>query len=319
MVWKMPGHGLRATMLPGLAAALGDRVAVLVEDREVDAERGRAAAARLHGEQAGQPGADEAAGLGLPPGVDDDRLALADRAVVPAVDLGLDRLAHRGHVLEVVVVLGRLVRADLAQHPDRGGGGVEDVHPEPFGDPPGTPGVRVVRRALVEHAGGAERERAVDDIGVAGDPADVGHAPVRVVRMDVLVVLGRPGHVGQVAAGGVLAALGTPGGAAGVHQEQRRLGRHGDRLDDGALVLGEQFVDEDVPALDHRGLGRVLAGEAPPDQDLVDLLAFLAGRLDRLVRLDLVVEQVAAAVVGVHRDQELAVRVGDPAARRRPR
>src|SRR5438270_705673 len=123
---------------------------------------------RPHGEQAGQPGADEAAGLGLPPGVGDDRLALADSVEVPAIDLGLDRLAHRGHGLEVVVVLGRLVRADLAQHPDRGGGGVEDVHSEPLGDPPRAPGVRVVRRALVEHRGGAERQRAVHDVGVAG-------------------------------------------------------------------------------------------------------------------------------------------------------
>src|SRR4029077_11323789 len=195
----------------GLTAALRDRVAVLVEYREVDAERGRAAAARLHGEQAGQPGADEAAGLGLPPGVGDDRLALADELVVPPVDLGLDRLADRGHGLEVEVVLGRLVRADLAQHPDRGGGGVEDVHPEPLRDPPGAPRGRGVRRALVDHAGGAARERAVHDVGVAGDPADVGHAPVRVLRVDVLVELGRPGHVGQVAAGGVLAALGASG------------------------------------------------------------------------------------------------------------
>src|SRR6185312_16277536 len=179
---------------------------------------------------------------------------------------------------------------------------------------PGTPGVRVVRRALVEHGGGAERERAVHDVGVAGDPADVGHAPVRVVRVDVLVELGRPGHVGQVAASGVLAALGAAGGAAGVHQEQRRLGRHGDRLDHRAPVVGEEVVDEDVTALHHGGLGRVLAGEPPPDQDLVDLLALLASGLDRLVRLDLVVEQVAAAVVAVHGDEDLAARVGDAAA-----
>ena len=305
-------------MLPALPLPLRDRLAVFVEDLGVDAERHRAAAARLHGVQGGQPGAQEAAGLGLPPGVDDDRLALADGLVVPAPDLGLDRLADRGHVLEVVVVLGRLVRAHLAQHPDRGGGGVEDVHPEPLGDPPGAAGVRVVRRALVDHAGGAERERAVDDVGVAGDPADVGHAPVRVVRVDVLVVLGRAGHVGQVPAGGVLAALGSAGGAAGVHQEQRRLGRHGHRRDDLVPVIGEDLVDEEVPALHHRRLGGELAREAPPDQHLLDLGAFLAGRLDRLVGLDLVVLHGAAAVVGVHGDKDLAFGVGDAVPAGRP-
>ena len=181
----------------------------------------RAAGARLRRVDAGQGGAEEAAGFRLPPGVDDDGLALADAFVVPAPDLGLDRLADRGHVLEVVVVLGGLVRADLAEHPDRGGRGVEDVHAELLGDPPRAAGVRVVRGALVEDAGGAEGERPVDDVGVAGDPADVRHAPVRVVRVDVLVELRRAGHVGEVAAGGVLAALRAAGGAGRVHQEQR--------------------------------------------------------------------------------------------------
>ena len=157
-------------------------VAVLVVDHRVDAEDARAAAARLHRLQRGQRAAEEAAVLGLPPGVDDRRLALADLGVVPAPDLGLDRLAHRGHVLEVVVVLLRLLRADLAQHPDGGGRGVEDVHPELLRDPPGPPAVGVVGHALVDHRGRAERQRAVDDVGVAGDPADVGHAPVHVVR-----------------------------------------------------------------------------------------------------------------------------------------
>ena len=43
------------------------------------------------------------------------------------------------------------------------------------------PLVRVVRRALVHHRGRAVGERPVDDVGVAGDPADVGAAPVHVL------------------------------------------------------------------------------------------------------------------------------------------
>src|SRR5688572_31883565 len=38
--------------------------------------------------------------------------------------------------------------------------------------------VRVVRRALVHDRRAAVGERPVDDVGVAGDPADVGRAPV---------------------------------------------------------------------------------------------------------------------------------------------
>src|SRR5439155_15953207 len=138
------------------------------------------------------------------PGVDDDRLALPDHAVIPAPDVGLDRLADRGHVLELVAVLRRLVRAELAQHADGGRRGVEDVDPETLGDPPRPSGVRVGGHALVHDAGGAQGQGAVHDVRVARDPADVGEAPVRVLDVDVLVVLRRPGDVGQVAARAVL-------------------------------------------------------------------------------------------------------------------
>src|SRR5215510_5447686 len=99
--------GVADADVPGLA--VGYLIPVLVVDGWVDADHRRAAAARLHRLQGRQRAAEEAAGLGLPPGVHDARLALADVLVVPAPDLGLDRLAHRGHVLEVVVVLGRLI------------------------------------------------------------------------------------------------------------------------------------------------------------------------------------------------------------------
>ena len=313
IVWNIAGPRVADADVARLAAALRHLVAVLVVDRRVDAEHAGAAATRLHRLQGRQGAAEEAAVLGLPPGVDDCRLALADLGVVPPPDLGLDRLAHGRHVLEAVVVLPRLLRADLAQHPDRGGRGVEDVHPELLRDPPRPPAVGVVGHALVDHGGGAERQRSVDDVGVAGDPADVGHAPVHVVRVDVQVVPGRAGHVGQVAAGGVLAALGAAGGAAGVHQEQRRLGRHGDRLDGLPGVPGKHFVDEEVPAVDHRGLRLVLAGTAPPDQHLVHVVAFLGRHGEGLVGLDLVVGHLAGPVVAVHGDQDVAARVGDAA------
>ena len=153
-------------------------------------------------------------------------------------------------MLEVVVVLLRLLRTELAQHADGGGRGVEDVHPQPLGDPPGTTRIRVGGHALIHHAGGPQRQRAVHDVGVAGDPADVGETPVGVLGMDVLVVLGRPGDVGQVAAGAVLATLGPAGGTAGVHQKQGRFGRHGHRLDQLPAIVA-QLVDEEVPAVVH--------------------------------------------------------------------
>ena len=51
----------------------------------------------------------------------------------------------------------------------------------------------------------------------------------------------------------------------------------------------------------------------PPHQHLLDLDALLAGSRHRLVGLDLVVDQLAVAVVAVHGDEDPALRVGDPA------
>ena len=298
-------------MLPAVPLPAGDLVAVLVVDDRVDPEHAGAAAARFHRLQGRQGAAEEAAVLGLPPGVDDDGVALADDVVVPAPHVGLDRLTDRGHVLEAVVVLGRLVGAELAQHADRRRRGVEDVDPEPFGDPPRTTGIGIGGHPLVDHAGRAERQRAVDDVGVAGDPADVGHAPVGVVGVDVLVVLRGAGDVGEVAAGAVLAALGSGRGAAGVHQEQRRLGGHRHRLDDACRGTRRGGRRRRSRVRRPSGSARRTAGVASPDEHLVDVDAEFARRRHRLVGLGLVVDQLAVAVVAVHRHQDVARRVGD--------
>ena len=90
--------------------------------------------------------------------------------------------------------------------------------------------------------------------------------------MDVLVVLRRAGDVGEVSAGAVLAALGSGRRAAGVHQEQRRLGGHRDRLDHASRGsrCSSSSTKKSRP-VDHRALRRVLAGVPSPDQHLVDL------------------------------------------------
>ena len=208
------------------------------------------------------------------------------------------------------------MRAELAQHADRRRRGVEDVHAEPFRDPPEPSGVGIGGHALVHHAGRAQGEGAVHDVGVPGDPSDVGRAPVGVVRVDVLVVLRGSGDVGEIPAGAVLAALGPPGGAAGIHEEQRRLGRHGHRFHDPAAVVDEQVVDEEVAAGDHRAGRRVLAGMSAPHEHLLDLVPEPPGGLHRLVGLRLMVDELPVAVVAVHRDQNAALRVSDAVAAR---
>jgi hypothetical protein len=84
----------------------------------------------------------------------------------------------------------------------------------------------------------AKRQRPVNDVRVAGNPADVRHAPINIFGMNVLVMyLEVPASIGQIAAGAVLAAFGFAGGAAGVHQEKRRFRVLRDGFHDGVTVV----------------------------------------------------------------------------------
>ena len=124
-------------------------------------------------------------------------------------------------------------------------------------DLPPAAALGAVGRAFVEHLGHAVGERPVDDVAVAGDPADVGGAPVDVGLG--LEVEHRPMRVrrpGQVAAGRVQDPLRLAGGPGGVHDVERVLG-----VEELARVLR----------------GRPADGVVPPDVDVVVPLDVLAG------------------------------------------
>ena len=86
---------------------------------------------------------------------------------------------------------------------------------------------------------------------------------------------------------------------------------HAFRFHPGAIVFFQLVIDEKVAPVDHGGLGGVLAGIALPDQHFVDLLTVFFRMLDGDVRVLLVVEEGAAAVVGIRGDQHAAARVDD--------
>jgi hypothetical protein len=121
--------------------------------------------------------------------------------------------------------------------------------------------------------------------------------------VDVLDVFGGAGDVGEVTAGAVLAALGLAGGAAGVHQERGAPPAFMHRLDPGAVIVVQNLVDKEVPAVDHRRGSGIFAGVALPYQHLVDRLAVFGGMLDGHIGILLVVQQGAAAIIGIHGDQ----------------
>ena len=145
--------------------------------------------------------------------------------------------------------------APLHAGADRGRRRVEDGHLVALDDVPPDVLVRVVRGALVHDAGGAVGEGAVDDVGVAGDPADVGAAPEDVrLRLQVEDVAVGEGDADEVAAGGVQDALGLRGRAGGVEDEERVLGVEGlgRALGVGLLHL---LAEPDVAAILHLAVG----------------------------------------------------------------
>src|SRR5699024_7396144 len=169
--------------------------------------------------------------------------------------------------------------------------------------------VRGVGSALVDHAGGAVGERAVHAIGVAGDPADVGGAPVDVlaglvVEHDVV----RVGRLREVAARGVDDALGLAGGAGGVEDEQGVLGVERLRCVVGGL-LGDDLVPPDVAVV----LPVHVDPGAAHHEDLLDRLGgagdAVEGVAERLVDAVLEGGGLAAAELAVGGDDDLGLGV----------
>ena len=282
--------------------ALRNFLAVAVDDGGVDAEDGERGAAGDGGRGARQRAEHVAAGFGLPPGVDDGALLVADDLVVPAPGLGVDGLADGAEEGEAgeVARAGQFL-AGLHEGADGGRGGVEDGGAVALDHLPEACEVGEVGGALVHQVGRAVEERAVGDVGVAGDPADVGGAPVDVLVLEVEDVLAGEVGVEQVAGGGVDDALGLAGGAAGVEDEEGVLGLGLGRR--AGVVLAFDEVGPPDVLVAHRDV--VLA--PLEDDDLLDALALADGLVDvGLERHDL-----AATPAAVGGDDELRLRVGD--------
>ena len=219
-------------------------VALVVDDVHTDARQRHLRAARLRLGDTGQRRDHDRPGLGLPPRVDDRGGIRSDDFAVPHPRFGVDGLADRTEQTDRrQIELLRDLATELHERADRGRRGVEDRDAVLLHDLPPAAGVRGIRRAFVEHLGRTVGEGAVRDVGVSGDPPDVGGAPEHVgLGVEVVHDLVREGRLGQVAAGGVQDALGLAGRSGGVQDEQRVLG--GERL---RLVLGGSGRDGVVP------------------------------------------------------------------------
>ena len=120
-------------------------------------------------------------GFGLPPCVDDRATVASDDLAVPHPRFWVDWLANRTeHAKAAEVEPVWNAAAELHEGANRSGSGVENGHAVFLNDFPPSAWVRAVGCALVDNLGRAVGKRAICHIGVAGDPANVGCAPVNI-------------------------------------------------------------------------------------------------------------------------------------------
>src|SRR3546814_2489791 len=96
------------------------------------------------------------------------------------------------------IVARHIIVAFAHLRADRGWRGVEDIDPMLVDDLPEAVVVGVVRHTLEHQGCRAILERAVDDIAVAGDPADVGAAPENLARAVVEAVVRSEEHPSEL-------------------------------------------------------------------------------------------------------------------------
>ena len=191
------------------------------------AEHGLCRAARFDALGADQRAEHDAAGFGLPPGIDNRAALFADGVEIPVPGFRVDRLTDAAQQAQAGAGC-TLQRAVAFAHQGAQGGGrcVEDIHLVFIDDLPEARTVRITRHAFEHQRGGAIGQRAINDIAVAGDPAHVGGAPEHFAFLVIEHVLEGHRRLQQVASGGVQHAFGFAGAAGGIEDEQRVFSVH---------------------------------------------------------------------------------------------
>ena len=233
------------------AVAFYLRAFLRVEHDRLNAEEGEGGRTGLGWGRPGQRRDEDAASLGLPPRIDDGAAFLAGVFVIPAPSLWVDRLADRAQQAQGRhLVASRPLLAGRGNGADGGRGRVELIDVPLLNGLPVAVRVGVRGNGFKHHGGRAVGHRAVDDVRVAGDPADVGRAEVDVAVVVVEYVLMSGARIDHVPADRVLHTLGLPRRSRGIENEKRILGVH-DLTSAIGVRVGHQLVPPAVAASLH--------------------------------------------------------------------
>ncbi len=286
-----------------------DRLALHVHDARGDAGKRERGGAGLGGSGAGERRNQNRAGFGLPPGVHNGAAIFSDGLEIPFPGRGIDGLADRAKKAQAAdVVRVDPVRAPGHEGAHGRGGAIENRDLVALDDFPEAVAARLIGRAFVHHDARAVRERPVDDVAVAGDPADVGGAPVDVVVAEIEDELRGPHALQEIAGGSVQHAFGFAGGAAGVEDVERMLGIEGKR---GAILRGA-FFEIVPPVVASLAPGDIFAGAAH-DDGFFDGGAIVHGGVGGFLERN----DFAAAEAAVGGDEDFGFGVGDAVGQRR--
>src|SRR6266478_9900990 len=99
--------------------------------------------------------------------------------------------------------------------------GVKNVDSIFFDDFPEAIGLGPVRGPLVHNSRRTIRQRTINDIAVAGNPADVGGAPKNVFITNVEDILHGRVNTDEITTSGMQDPLRLPGGTAGIEKIKR--------------------------------------------------------------------------------------------------
>src|SRR5271156_4034445 len=216
-----------------------DGLAFQIYNARGDAGKRQGGGAGFCGRRAGQRRNQDRAGFGLPPSVHDGAAIFADGFEIPFPRGGIDGLTDGAEDAKATqIVWLDPIHAPSHESADGGGGAVKDGNFVTVYNFPEAVLARKIGRAFVHHDGCAVRERAVNDVTVSGDPADVGGAPIKVFIAQIENEPGAPHALQQVTGGSVQDALGFSGGAAGVENVERMFGI---KFEGGEVFLGFFF------------------------------------------------------------------------------
>ena len=168
------------------AGAERDGLAVHSDDFGNDAGEWSRGRARLGTNCSGQRRDHDLSGLGLPPCVHNRATVVPDDFAIPHPGFGIDRFADCTQYTKTVeLVFLRPFVSPFDECANGGGRGVQNIYLVAVNDAPEAVGFRKIGRAFVHQSGGAILQRSIDDVAVAGDPTNVGSAPIRVFFFEI--------------------------------------------------------------------------------------------------------------------------------------